>query len=213
VSDVSVSSGPAFANENTMISLSVPHGCEGEDTVRIEVMIPETLTGVRPQDVVFGLADIEADDLGNVIKIVWSKPEGEGRESDTHFYEVSFRARMPDQPFTKVHLPTTQYCLNALGEELAVSWTTISDSHDHNGVDKPAPAMMIYPARHPGWNQYSTTTGQHLHDMSIFDDAEILWWNKAAYSSNPAIMQMIEADSDTSTLTEIHDNATIWVKY
>ncbi|WP_158643540.1 hypothetical protein [Ketobacter alkanivorans] len=49
--------------------------------------------------------------------------------------------------------------------------------------------------------------------MSLFSDAEIVWWNDAAYSSNPVTLQMIEAEANVCVLSEIHDNARFRVKY
>lgn len=219
---VSVVSAPAIANKSGIVELAVPHGCTvGEshlDTVRIEVTLPASLTSIRPVYGELGNATISTETLesGVVTKLTWSKPTGTALDGDTHYYSLKFRAKTPDAPFTQIAMPTTQYCLNG-EEEVSVSWNQVTEGgHDHGSTSpsaNPAPTLMVYPARYPGWNQYSTAAGQHLHDMSIFKDAEIVWWNDAAYSSNPATQAMIEADEDVAALSEIHDNATFWVKY
>ncbi|MCP5017935.1 MAG: DUF1775 domain-containing protein [Ketobacter sp.] len=211
---VSIVSGPFFVGSRSIVTLSVPHGCDGYDTIRVEVDIPESFTSIRPLDSVFGSATFETRDDGSISKILWTKPLGAGKDSDTHYYTMSFRAVLPDTPFAKAYLPTVQHCVDESGEPLSVSWDEVSDAHgDHGGSTKPAPSLTLMPVRHPGWNQYVTTTGQHLHDMSLFSDAEIVWWNDAAYSSNPVTLQMIEAEVNVGVLSEIHDNATFWVKY
>lgn len=222
VAHVSVVSAPSIANKTGIVELAVPHGCTvGEthlDTLRIEVIIPASLTSLRPVYGALGNVAIstETTETGTVTKLIWRKPAESDLGDDTHYYSVQFRARMPNAPFTKIALPTTQYCQHG-EEEVSVSWSDVSNSeHDHDSTTvsaNPAPMLMIYPARAPGWNQYTTADDQHLHDMGIFNDAEIVWWNDAAYSSNPVTQAMIEADADVSTLSEIHNNATFWVKY
>lgn len=210
---VSITSGPAIANQRNIIEISVPHGCEGFDSVRIEIDIPTSLSSIRPIDSVFGPASIVSQNDA-ITKIVWAKPTSAILDSDTHYYQVSFRATLPDTPFTLMALPTTQYCLDDSGNEISVSWSDpVSEHGSHDSSSHPSPSMMLLPERHPGWNQYQTSEGMHLHDMSIFDDAEIVWWNNAAYSSNPSVINMIQNDSNYSVLEEIHDNASFWVKY
>ncbi|MEJ2669565.1 MAG: DUF1775 domain-containing protein [Gammaproteobacteria bacterium] len=219
---VSVASSPAMANERAIVELSIPHGCTVDDvhldTARVEVLVPESLTGLRPVFGALGNAHIEtiATATGSSTRLIWEKPADTVLDDDTHYYSVKFRAQMPDAPFTQIALPTIQYCLNG-DEEVSVAWDQApAGGHDHNSSDtggNPAPILMVYPTRHAGWNQYSTVVDQHLHDMSILDDAEIVWWNGAAYSSNPTIKAMIETDSSVTPLSEIHDGATFWVKY
>lgn len=220
---VSVVGAPAIANKSGIVELAIPHGCTvGEahlDTVRVEVTVPASLTSLRPVYGDLGNVSISSEGSGAsaVTRLVWSKPTGSALNGDTHYYSVKFRARMPDAPFTQIALPTTQYCLNG-DEEVSVSWNEVSnEEHDHGSSastgENPAPILMVYPARYPGWNQYTTKADQHLHDMRIFNDAEIVWWDNAAYSSNPATQAMITADPDVQPLAEIHDNATFWVKY
>ncbi len=219
---VSVVSAPVFANQSGIVELAIPHGCTvGEahlDTVRIEITVPASLTSLRPVYGEMGNVSISTvtEDSGAVTKLVWNKPATTELATDTHYYSVKFRAKMPDAPFTRIALPTVQTCLNGV-EEVTVSWDQVSTpGHDHNSSTtdtNPAPLLTVYPQRFPGWNQYTTVADQHLHDMSIFKDAEIVWWNEAAYSPNPTIQALIEADDTVTNLSEIHDNATFWVKY
>lgn len=220
---VSVVSAPVFADKTGVVELAVPHGCTvGDahlDTLRVDVILPASLTNIRPVYGELGNVSITTEGSGAsaVTKLVWSKPAGTGLPGDTHYYSVKFRARMPNAPFSQIALPTTQYCQHG-DEEVSVSWDQVNSSeHDHGGSastgDNPAPILVVYPVRYPGWNRYTTAAGQHLHDMRIFKDAEIVWWNNAAYSSNPVTQAMITADPDVTPLSEIHDDATFWVKY
>ncbi|MGD8863022.1 MAG: hypothetical protein PVI30_23615 [Myxococcales bacterium] len=46
-----------------------------------------------------------------------------------------------------------------------------------------------------------------------FADAQIVWSGDAAYSSNPATADMIDAEDGVSVLESIEAGAEIWVKY
>jgi uncharacterized protein YcnI len=215
---VGIVAGPHFSNTTSIVELSIPHGCTdevsgAEDTIRIVAKVPSSITSVHAIDAVFGQATaVEADQGYN--EITWVKTAGTERDSDTQYYTVSFRGKLPDAIFSTVFIPVTQYCLNDNDQEISVSWDTETGNHDHgsSGTANPAPSLMVMPARAPGWNQYTTGADQHLHDMSIFDDAEIVWWNDEAYSSNSVTQALIEAEGKL-TLSEIHDNASFWVKY
>ena len=71
---VSVASGPAFANTSQEISFGVGHGCEGADTVSVQIEIPAGVTSVRPETSDFGHADVETDGAGAVVAVTWTKP-------------------------------------------------------------------------------------------------------------------------------------------
>ncbi|MBU2894214.1 DUF1775 domain-containing protein [Colwellia sp. D2M02] len=217
---VGVASGPHFANKTSIIELSIPHGCTdevsgSEDTVRIVAKVPSSITSVHAIDAVFGQATaVFVDGEHSYNEITWVKTPGTERDSDTQYYKVAFRGKLPDATFSTVFIPTTQYCINDIEQEISVSWDVESSGHDHHGGGEgnPAPSLMVMPARTPGWNQYTTGADQHLHDMSIFNDAEIVWWDDAAFSSNVVTQELIEAEGKAA-LSEIHDNASFWVKY
>lgn len=208
---VSVISPPAMVGTTSTVELGVGHGCEDKDVARVEVVIPAEMTSIRPRDALFGPATFEKDDTGRITKIIWTKPQGAVLPADTHYYTVSFRAKMPDTPFKMVYLPTTQFCKADNGDELAVAWDQITTDHASHATSKPAPAMLIFPVRYAGWNQF--TTQEHLHDMSVFKDAQIVWKGSAAYSSNPVTTQMIQNDSSLTPLSEIHPGDSFWVKF
>ncbi|CAA0090362.1 Uncharacterised protein [Zhongshania aliphaticivorans] len=210
---VSVISDTAYAESYYEVTLAIPHGCDGADTESVEVVIPDAMTSVTPF-LDFTEANIpvviEKDEAsGAVTKLTFERSET--ADSDSTTYTVSFRGKLGDVPFTTQFFPTTQYCVGG-----GVSaWVGASTSHDHGSTTEstelPAPSLFVYPARHNGWNQY--TAPDHLHDMSIFDDAEIVWKGTAGYSANPVAMELIEGDEDSSVLSEIHTDESFWVKY
>ena len=76
---------------------------------------------------------------------------------------------------------------------------------------EPAPLLVILPKRGAGWNKHEAPAA--IDDLSIFDDAEIVWVGDAAYSANPTTMALIAGEDGVSVLTEIAAGAEIWVKY
>jgi uncharacterized protein YcnI len=220
---VDTANGPAIAGKSYLVTLNLPHGCSGSDTYKIEVEIPSGFKLSRPVDSEFGAATITKETLAvpfvmhgknyeeDVTKITWEKPESEIKASDTHLYRVSFRSTLPDTPFATAYLKTTQTCKMPDGSTEKLEWVGTGGHDDHSATLSPAPAMFIYPARTPGWNQY--TVSEHVHDLSIFKDAEIVWAGTEAYSPNANTSTLIEQDADTQTLQMIHPGTDIWVKY
>lgn len=201
-----------YSNSYSQIEMTIPHGCDGFDTVKLEVTLPSGLPGVRPLDSEFGLATTEVDEEGNVTKITW-KAKKTLYESDSHAYSIAFRTKTPDAVFSTLYFPTVQTCLSPEGDELTSEWVGINSGHDHEAESEvlPAPYAVLYPKVAPGWHQFTAT--DHLHDMGIFNDAEIVWKGDEAYSANAHTMTMIEDDATATVLSEIHPAETFWVKY
>lgn len=203
-----VSSGPVAAGENQVITISIGHGCEGADTYRVEVQIPEEVSSVRGVPNAFGEADVQTDDTGAPVAVAWTKDAV--READDQYYEVRLRVSVPETPFQTLYFPTVQSCRTTDGEERETAWDDIDVSHDDEDAD-PAPSAFILPARSPGWNKW--TAEEAIHDLSVFDDAVIVWAGDAAYSGNEDTMNLIEADAGVEVLEEIEAGTEIWVRY
>jgi len=209
---VAISSGPGVADTNQVLTFGVGHGCEGADTIAVEIEIPEEVTSVRalvgPSG--FGEAELTLDDAELVRTVTWTKADA--RAGDDQYYQFGLRIRVPNMPFTKLYFPSKQTCRDADGEETEVHWS-LSDEEAAEGGDhaQGAPKLVVTPPRANGWNKY--TVDGAIEDLSIFDDAQIVWSGDAAYSSNAATQALIEADDDVDELTEIEADAEIWVKY
>ena len=65
--------GPAFAGTSQVLTFNVGHGCEGSDTVRVEVQIPPEVTVVRGLPSFFGYADVKTNEAGVVTSVVFTK--------------------------------------------------------------------------------------------------------------------------------------------
>jgi uncharacterized protein YcnI len=198
---------PAFAGTSQIITLNVGHGCEGADTVGVEVQIPKEVTSVRGLPNFFGFADVKTDASGAVTSVVWTKTDT--RPADDQFYQVQIRIKVPEMPFQTLYFPTTQHCRNAEGDESSTAWTSTATPVPEG--KEPAPALVVLPPRTPGWNKY--TAPKNITDLSVFDDAQIVWVGDSAYSPNEATAAMIASEDGVSQLTKIDAKAEIWVKY
>lgn len=206
---VSVASGLGFANTTQEIAFGVGHGCAGADTYSVRIEIPAGVTSVRPERSDFGKVSVEKNVAGDVTAVVWQKPDAELLEGDISYYKLTVRLKVPNQPFTTLYFPTHQTCKASDGTLSSTDW--IGTPTSGAGVE-PAPALNIVPARKAGWNKFTVPSA--LSDLSsFFSDAQIVWKGTAAYSANPATVELVKATSGVSTLTELQANDEVWVKY
>ncbi len=211
---VSVASGAGTANVSQEIAFGVGHGCSGADTYAVKISIPPGLTNVRTETSDFGRATVEVDGVGNVTAATWQKADADLLPSDTAYYKLVIRAKLPNAPFTSLFFPTRQTCKSSTGTLTVVDWVgTTVVVQDGGPQVEPAPQLRIVPARKPGWNKYAPTAA--IADVSIyFADAQILWRGTEAYSSNPETVAQLEKTSGVTRLTGgVSANQEIWVKY
>lgn len=210
---VSISSGPGYAGTSQIVTFGVGHGCEGSDTYSVEVTIPKEVTTVRALPSAFGEAEVVADDAGIVTAVKWTKA-GKIHAQDDQYYQLGIRIGVPKTPFVTLLFPTKQTCRAADGSEKVVDWkaTPAEVAMAKEGEEpEPAPALVILPPRANGWNKF--TAAAKITDLSIFDDAQIVWVGDAAYSKNDLTKELIKNEDGVTELTEIAANAEIWVKY
>jgi periplasmic copper chaperone A len=206
---VSIASGPAFANTTQEVAFGVGHGCQGSDTYRVQIEIPDGVTSVRPQTSDFGQVDVETNAAGTVVAVTWTK-DSAVLDGDTQYYKLLLRLKAPNQPFTTLYLPAHQTCRAADGSETTTDWVGMDEPE--GSTVEPAPALRILPARFPGWNKYTLDTA--LADLkSFFSDAEIVWAGNQAYSINPSTTELIAGTSGVSALTSLSAGDEVWVKY
>ncbi len=209
------SPSPTLAGSSQELSFEVGHGCEGLDTYRIQVRIPEDVGGVRPLDSVFGKAVLSKDANGRVTAVTWTKAVGDVLAEDTQFYKLTLRARLPSTPFKALYFPTVQTCRAPDGTERVQEWVGTESGHGHGLAETPAalpaPMLFVLPPRTPGWNKY--TVSEHVHDLSVFKDAQIVWAGRAAYSPSAYVTSLLTQEPDTQALTQIHPGTDIWVRY
>jgi uncharacterized protein YcnI len=207
---ISVASGPGFANSTQEIVFGVGHGCEGADTYSVKIDIPAGVTSVRPLSSDFGKITVEKNAAGDVIAVIWQKPDTELLASDLAYYKLTIRLKVPNQPFTTLYFPTHQTCKASNGTLSSTDWVGTPTSG--GTAAEPAPALKIVPARKAGWNKF--TVPSDITDLSgFFGDALIVWKGTAAYSANAATVELAKGTSGVTELTELKANDAIWVRY
>ncbi|MEO8904118.1 MAG: YcnI family protein [Polyangiaceae bacterium] len=207
---VSVASGVGIANTTQEVTFSVGHGCAGADTNEVSIEIPAGVTSVRPETSDFGQVDVETDDAGSVVLVSWKKSAAAALKTDTQFYKLTVRLKLPDAPFSTVYFPAHQTCLAADGTSSVVDWVGLDASA--GSMEEPAPVVYVVPARFPGWNQF--TVAQDVSDLSLFfKDAQIVWKDSAAYSINPTTVTLISGTDGVNLLSSLATGDSVWVKY
>jgi len=211
---VSISSGPATADQSQKITLGVGHGCEigGEhyDTAKVRVDIPTGFTGVRALFSDFGKPTLIRDG-STVTAVEWAKPAADILDGDDGYYDLTFRARTPNAPFSQVVFTVHQTCI-VNGEEVTVVWTG-------TGAENPGPVLTLIPARtNPkGWNKLTIPTGVTVPADKMgtyFADALIVWRGTEAFSTNANTAALIASTPGVTALTgDLAAGDVIWVRY
>jgi uncharacterized protein YcnI len=142
----------ASAGAFTILTLSVPHGCDGSPTTSIEIQLPESVLSVTPArnpfyDVRTTIEQLDepiTDAHGNEVTertatVVYTArtplPEG---QRDT--FDLSFQ--VPDAAGESLTFPTVQTC-----EQGETGWVEVPEAgQDPEELEHPAPAFEILPA-------------------------------------------------------------------
>jgi len=211
---VGIASGTATANATQEIAFGVGHGCSGSDTLEITVDIPQGVSTVRAMPNEFGKVKVNKDAAQTITSVTWRKADTDVvLGADDLYYKLGLRIKVPDRPFTTLFFAIHQTCRAADGTEIKVDWAapTTNDSEDPN-APKPAAALVILPAKKPGWNKWTVPAA--IPNLSaFFGDAQIVWKGSAAYSANPATLEQAKATAGVTELTALAAGDEIWVKY
>ncbi|HEX5659536.1 MAG TPA: DUF1775 domain-containing protein [Polyangiales bacterium] len=203
--------GAGTANASNLTTFNVGHGCEGLDTFSVTITIPPNITSVRAVPSGPFVPTVVKDAAGAVTSVKFEKAESSIATGDPNFYPLQVRFKTPDAPFTTVYFPTTQVCRDAAGTNVKTTdWVATTPSATEDGPE-PAPALFLLPAHSAGWNKFTVPVA--LTDLSVFDDAQIVWAGNAVYSSNATTKDLIGKEPNTTALTTIAAGTEIWVKY
>jgi periplasmic copper chaperone A len=149
---VTVSPSDAHANAFTVLTVSVPHGCDGSPTTEVEVQMPEEILSVTPTRNPF--YDVEV----KVTKLDEPVTDGEGNEVTERDSSVVYTAKeplpdgmrdsfelslqIPDAAGQTLTFPTVQTC--AKGQ---TAWVEVpEEGQDAEALEHPAPAFEVLPA-------------------------------------------------------------------
>ena len=131
--------------------LRVPHGCEGEATLKVRVRIPEGVIAVKPmpkagwtletiKEPYAQAYDYYGTELTEgVVEIVWT-----GELLDEHYDEFVFRGMITEtlEPGGMLYFPTVQECATK-----SERWIEIpAEGQDPDELEGPAPGVRLLPA-------------------------------------------------------------------
>lgn len=205
---IEITSGPGFANGTQIVKFGVGHGCAGMDTYSVKVDIPAGVTSVRPMPSDFGKVSVETDATDAITAVMWQRATSDTLDTDIAYYELSVKMKLPDKAFTKVYLFAHQVCRGSDGGTSVTDWVET----DPDAGGEPAPAVKLVPPCRAGWNKF--TMAQATSDLvGFFGDALIVWKGNAAYSANPATVDLIKTTAGVTALTSLAASDEIWVKY
>ena len=132
--------------------LRIPHGCDGQPTLKVGVRIPEGVIDAKPMPKPgWTLETVRAPYAKTyqlhgkslsegVTEIVWS-----GSLDDAHYDEFVFQVRFTDAfpAGATVYFPVVQTCANGVEE-----WTQIpAAGQDPHGLEAPAPGVRLVAAQ------------------------------------------------------------------
>lgn len=133
------------------VAVRVPHGCDGESTLRVRVAIPEGVIGVKPMPKPgWTLTTVKGpitpyQSHGKTIsegvkEIMW-----EGELADEHFDEFVFQAKFSDALAEgMLPVPVVQECATGFQRWIDVP----AEGQDAHSLPFPAPRVKIVPAAH-----------------------------------------------------------------
>jgi uncharacterized protein YcnI len=147
---VTISASETAAGAYTVLTVSVPHGCDGSPTTEVAIKMPDGITEVTPTrnafydlEVVTAKLDdpVVAEDgdeiTEGVSQVVYTArtplPDG---ERDT--FELSLQIP-EDAAGSSLAFPTIQTC-----EEGSTAWTEVAaDGQSEDDLEHPAPAFVV----------------------------------------------------------------------
>ncbi|SEQ82763.1 YcnI family copper-binding membrane protein [Microlunatus flavus] len=147
---VGMTADSTAAGSHALLTLAVPHGCEGSPTTRISVQVPagidDVVPAVNPGWQVRKVEEkldppVTADDgdqiTSRVAEVVWTarRPLPDGFR-DSLSLQVALPAEAAGQ---QLAFPTLQTCVE--GE---TAWTQVpAAGQDHDDLDHPAPVVLV----------------------------------------------------------------------
>lgn len=141
----------AAAGSTHKAVLRVPHGCDGEATLKVRIAIPDGVYNVKPMpkagwtlETVTGPYAKPFDNHGTTVtegvrEIIWT-----GELPDAHYDEFVFRGSLGKDlaAGSMLYVPVVQECANG-----AERWIQVpAEGQTASDLDHPAPGIRITPA-------------------------------------------------------------------
>lgn len=145
---VSFSSLTVSAEKTTVVSLQVPHGCDGQSTNEVRISLPEGFVFAKPQpkpgwqlEIIRGDYAHAYDDHGTKVTSGPKEIRWKGGDLADAFYDTfNIQGKISGvEPGKRLAFPTVQVC----GDKTA-SWTDVAeDGADPHSLKSPAPTLLV----------------------------------------------------------------------
>ncbi len=161
---VTISPSTGQAGAYAVLTVSVPHGCDGSATTKVAIKIPESITSVTPTRNPFWkvtvtkekLAQPVTDAHGNTITerdgIVTYTAITPLPDKQRDAFELSLK--LPDAAGETLAFPTVQTC-----EKGQTGWTEVAAGQDADSLEHPAPTLVLTEGSGDGHGHGSATAG------------------------------------------------------
>ena len=127
---VTLGASTTQAGATTVLTLEVPHGCEGSATTEVAVRMPSDVSDVEAADTDRWAAAV----TGEGISFRTEHPLPDGMRD-----QVVFSVRLPDRVGAELVFPVVQRC--EVGES---AWTEVGeDDAARDDLDMPAPVVVV----------------------------------------------------------------------
>ncbi|MER7457958.1 YcnI family protein [Micromonospora sp. NPDC126480] len=153
---VTVSPTVTSAGSYSVLTVSVPHGCDGAGTTKVAIKIPDEIVSVTPTVNVNWTVAKVMDDLNPPVK------DSHGNEITQRVSEVVYTAKaplpddlrdvfqlslkLPDTPGKKLVFPSVQTC-----EKGETAWVQVpADGQNPDDLEHPAPGFTVTEAAKEG---------------------------------------------------------------
>jgi periplasmic copper chaperone A len=131
---VSITASETAAGAYTVLTVSVPHGCEGSPTTEVAIHVPEDISEVTPTRNAFYDVEVVSEGVTQVVYTARTAlPDG---QRDT--FELSLQIPR-DAAGQTLLFPTVQTC-----EEGSTAWTEVAaDGQSEDDLEHPAPGFLV----------------------------------------------------------------------
>ena len=135
--------------------LRIPHGCDGEATVKLRVQIPEGMIAVKPMpkpgwqlETVTGQYAQAYNSYGTPVTEGVTEIDWTGELPDAWYDEFVFRGTLADSlaPGTVVYFPVVQECATKTERWIEIP----AAGADPESLEHPAPGVTLLPASGAG---------------------------------------------------------------
>jgi uncharacterized protein YcnI len=175
---VTVTPTTTAAGAYTVLTVSVPHGCDGSATTKIAIQIPEEILSVTPtrnplwevtkerQNLTEPVTDAHGNEVTERDAVVVYTANNPLPDGYRDAFELSLQ--LPEEEGKTLAFPAIQTC-----EKGETAWTEIAaEGQDAEELEHPAPTLTITAAEAEGGHGDAVTTASSGEDAAASEAAE-----------------------------------------